>query len=40
MLVPSVSHANNERIKIGRTYASGFLNLLTGKFKNLSLEIA
>ena len=40
MLVPSVSHANIEQIKIGRTCVSDLLNLLSGKFENLSLEIA
>ena len=32
MLVPSVSHANIEQIKIGRTCVSDLLNLLSGKF--------
>ena len=33
-------HDKIEQIKIGRTCASGLLNLLTGKFENLSLDIA
>ena len=40
MLVLSVRHANIEQIKIGRTCVSALLNLPSGKFENLLLEIA